>query len=351
MQGLPMANSRAANIARKLQKLKNPWRIACYASAQAAFFLKTLRVPLPPPRIDLEPNNTCNLRCRHCQVTHWSKKAVHLDLPGFTGILAQLPGLLSIKLQGMGEPLLNRDLVAMLREGERRGISMQFISNGTVLDPATAQRLLELERSHICFSLDGASAQTFESIRTGASFEKVLANIRELTRRRGGRSYPLISVTTVVTGTNLHEVPPLVRLAKELGVDGINLQTALTNWGKPELDQYNDSIRVTPGSPEAEELFLEAGRIAAEIGIELNVWREDFYSREHKCPWPWKRAFVAANGDVVPCCILADSDTINMGNLFKKSFAEIWNSREYRDFRQRIRSHRLPDFCKNCYRE
>lgn len=346
-----MAPSRLAGLARKLQKLKNPWRIACFAAAEAAFRLKSSRVPLPPPRIDIEPNNTCNLRCRHCQVTHWSKPAAHLDLAGFQRMLAQLPGLLSIKLQGMGEPLLNRDLVAMLREGERRGISMQFISNGTVLDPGTAPRLLELKRSHICFSLDGATAQTFESIRTGASFDKVLANIRELTRRRGERVFPLISVTAVVTGANLHEVPALVRLAKELGVDGVNLQTALTSWGKEELEQYNQTIRVQPGSAQAEAIFREAGRIAGELGLELTVRREDFYSRRHKCPWPWQRAFVAANGDVVPCCILADSDTIKMGNLFQKSFAEIWNSREYRDFRSRIRKHQLPEFCKNCYRE
>ena len=346
-----MAPSRAAKIVRILQKLKNPWRIACYAAGQAAFSLKSSRVPLPPPRIDLEPNNTCNLRCRHCQVTHWSKPALHLDLAGFRGVLAQLPGLLSIKLQGMGEPLLNRELVQMLEEGERRGISMQFISNGTVLDPGTAERLLKLERTHICFSLDGATAETFESIRIGASFQQVLANIGELTRRRGERPYPLISVTAVVTGNNLPEVPALVRLAKELGGDGINLQTALTNWGKPELDRYNETIRVAPGSEKAEALFREAGRIAREIGIDLNIWREDFYSRKHKCPWPWKRAFVAANGDVVPCCILADSDTVKMGNLFQQSFAQIWNSREYREFRRRIRSHQLPDFCANCYRE
>lgn len=334
-----------------ITKLKEPRRVVNYFGTQLAYILKLTRVPFTPPRIDLEPNNTCNLRCRHCQVTYWSKPAVHLDMSAFTRVLSQFPGLLSIKLQGMGEPLLNRELLDMLLEGEKRGISMQFISNGTILNSTMAGQLLSLKRTHIGFSLDGATAETFESIRTGASFDKVVANIRELTRRRGNHVYPMISVTAVVTSNNLHEIPALIRLAKELGVDSINLQTSLTNWGKQDMDDYNETIRISPRSSQVNEVFQEAERIAGEIHIDLHIWREDFYTKRNKCPWPWKRAFVAANGDVVPCCILADSDTIRMGNVFEQSFAEIWNSRQYRDFRHRIKTHRLPDFCKNCYQD
>ena len=346
-----MAGSNVAKISRILGKLKNPWRIASYAGVQAAFFFKSSRVPLPPPRIDLEPNNTCNLRCRHCQVTHWAKPAAHLNLPAFTRILSQFPGLLSIKLQGMGEPFLNRELVEMLQEGERRGISMQIISNGTIFNPATAGNLLALTKTHICFSLDGATAETFEAIRIGASFSKVVSNIREFVRMRGSRPYPMISVTTVVTSTNLHEIPALVRLCKELGVDSLSLQTALTNWGKQNLGDYNETIRVSPESEQVDAIFQESRRIARENHFELKIWNEDYYTKKNKCPWPWKRAFVAANGDVVPCCILADADIIKMGNVFEQNFAEIWNSPIYRDFRERIRSHRLHEFCKNCYRD
>lgn len=58
---------------------------------------------------------------------------------------------------------------------------------------------------------------------------------------------------------------------------------------------------------------------------------------------------VAADGDVVPCCVIAESDVIRMGNLFEEDFSVIWNSEAYRRFRHRIRTHDLHDFCKNCY--
>lgn len=332
-----------------ITKLKEPKRVAHFLGTHLAYLLKLNRVPFTPPRIDLEPNNTCNLRCRHCQVTYWSKPAVHMDMPAFNRVLSQFSGLLSIKLQGMGEPLLNRELVAMLREGERRGISMEFFTNGTVLSHEHTVQLLKLNKTRIIISVDGATAETFESIRVGSSFEKVIGNVRELVKSRGNSRYPEVSLATVITGRNLHEVPAIVRLAGELRVDHLTLQTSLTDWGKKEINDYNKSIRVKLESGDMTDILNEARRVAAELNVDLRIYTQDYYSRKNKCYWPWKRAFIAANGDVVPCCIIADADTMKMGNVFEQSFAEIWNSPKYRELRRRIRNHELYDFCKKCY--
>jgi len=332
-----------------ITRLKEPRRVASYIGTHLAYLLKLNRVPCTPPRIDLEPNNTCNLRCHHCQVTHWSKPAAHMDMPAFNRVLSQFPGLISIKLQGMGEPLLNRELVNMLREGERRGIGMEFFSNGTVLSHEHRDQLLTLDNTRIIISVDGATAETFESIRVGSSFEKVVENVRQLVKSRGSRRYPAVSLATVITGRNLQEVPAIVRLAAELRVDHLTLQTSLTDWGKKEINDYNESIRVRLESGEMTAILNEARRVAAELNVDLRIFTQDYYSRKNKCPWPWKRAFIAANGDVVPCCIIADADTMKMGNVFEESFSEIWNSGKYRELRRRIRKHELYDFCKNCY--
>jgi radical SAM protein with 4Fe4S-binding SPASM domain len=332
-----------------ITKLKEPRRVANYFGTQIGYLLKLSKVPFTPPRIDLEPNNTCNLRCRHCQVTYWSKPAVHLDMPAFKRVLGQFPGLLSIKLQGMGEPLLNRELVAMLREGERRGISMEFFTNGTVLSHEHKAQLLALNRTRIVISVDGATAETFESIRVGSSFEKVIGNVRELMESRGNRRYPEVSLSTVITGRNLHEVPAIVKLAGQLKVDYLSLQTSLTDWGKEEINEYNKSIRVRLESGVMTDILNEARRVAAEFNVDLRIYTQDYYSRKNKCTWPWKRVFIAANGDVVPCCIIADADTMKMGNVFEQSFAEIWNSPKYRELRRRIKNHELYEFCKKCY--
>lgn len=344
--------SSIANRVRKLFfYLKEPRKVLQHLGAQGAYALKLTRTPVLPPCIDIEPNNTCNLRCRHCQVTYWKKLSFYLDEKGFCKILDQLPSLRSVKLQGMGEPLLNRQLPEMLRAGAERKMSMSFVTNGTVFTDSLAAQLQEITRLSIYFSVDGATAQTHESIRIGSNFDSIVKNIRDLTERRGAAGNPFIAITTVVTSQNLHEIPQLVLLAGELGVDSLSLQTTLTSWGKEEVNGHNRDISIPEKSEQLDKTLAEARIAAAANGVNLQVQYGDRYSRHRKCPWPWTRAFIAANGDVVPCCILADSDTIKMGNVFEESFATIWNSRGYQELRERIRKNDLYEFCKGCYGE
>lgn len=332
-----------------LSKLINPPKVMNYLGIRAAALLKPAYVPFMPSRIDIEPNNTCNLKCRHCQVTHWSKQTASLDALSFRKILDQFPHLTSAKLQGMGEPLLNGQLVQMLGEGERRGISMFFSSNGTVFTEDLGEQLALLKNTHICFSIDGATAETFEKIRMGSSFERVTKNVERLLQLRGARRDPVISAWTVVNSHNVRELPEIVRLAGNLGLDFITLQTSLTNWGQKEMTRHTDSTRVPVRSGELISALEGARHVARTDRIDLKIHSGDSYSRKKKCPWPWTSAFIAANGDVVPCCILANSDVVKMGNVLENDFSIIWNSEEYQDFRKRIRNHDLPEFCRNCY--
>jgi pyrroloquinoline quinone biosynthesis protein E len=344
----------AVNVTRLrkiISKMRHPARVVNYLGGHAACRLKLIRVPFLPPRIDLEPNNTCNLKCRHCQVTHWSKKPVYLDEKGFARVLDQLPHLVSVKLQGMGEPFLNKKLFAMLREGDKRGIAMQVISNGTLLNEAAIEKMLNLKNFHVCFSIDGATAKVHEKMRPGSNLQRILTGIRALTSRRGASARPVITATTVLTAENVHEIPEIVKLADSLGIDTLVIQTALTVWGKDDVAGYNESIRVSTQNGEVAKILQEAQALAKDLRLEVKVSHDDYYSRKNKCPWPWTRAFIAANGDVVPCCVIADSDVIKMGNIYEQSFAEIWNSPKYRELRRRIKEHRLYDFCKNCYHD
>ena len=346
--------TRQLNIARVMHllgRLAQPRCVASYFGVALAKYFHLLTVPVTPPRIDIEPINTCNLRCSHCQVPYWTKPVARLDADRFRLILDQLPGLLSIKLQGMGEPFLNRHLPELLRQSTVRHISVQVISNGTVLTDELVNQLLKLNRTHICFSVDGAIATTFESIRIGADYARVVGGIRELVRRRGSASSPQVSLATVVTQRNLAELSQMVELAHSLRVDSLFFQLVLTDWGKDTLANHNQGLRVDFEGPTTRDAVAKAMATAERLGVKLTVQQDDRYSRSNRCPWPWTRAFIAANGDVVPCCILADSDTIKMGNVFEQNFAEIWNSAAYREFRRRIRDHQLYDFCRGCYGE
>ena len=298
-----------------------------------------------PLTLDIEPNNYCNFSCDHCQVTHWSKPKTNLDLEGLTRILNQFPGLHQIKLQGMGEPLLNKALLPMLALAERRGIKTVSFSNGSVMSERVLNGLLDTKTS-ITFSIDGATADVFERIRVGSSFDQVVANIGKLSSRREGHP-KLLRAYAVVTKHNVMELPAIVRLVAGLKLDSLAFQLSLNSWGKEEMENLIAPQRAYDLDVTGKQVAL-AKMEAERLGLPLTI-AEDRFSRKKKCRWAWTSAYIASNGDVVPCCVLADSDTAKLGNLFEEDFSKIWNGSRYRELRRQIRDHDLPEYCKNCY--
>ena len=327
----------------------SPGKVYHTIGGRVAKRLGLRNTPFLPTSVDLEPIDTCNFACDHCQVTHWERLTTRLTMERFTSILRQLPALRQIKLQGMGEPLLNRHLIDMLEEGEREGIDMSIVSNGSIYTENIASRLSSLRETTITISMDGATAETFESIRVNGNFEKVVNNVADMVRRRGNNIWPRIELRCVATQRNAHELPDLVRLAKRLGVDKLTITTLLTDWGKEEMEGAIAPIDISGESSKTDRLIRESRKVADEIGMRLSVERGQRYSEANRCPWPWTSSYIAANGDVVPCCQIADSSVVKMGNVFDEPFANIWNNDKYRELRRRIAGNDIPNYCRTCY--
>ncbi len=309
------------------------------------------RTPFLPTSADVEPIDTCNFACDHCQVTHWTRMTTRLTAERFTTILRQMPMLRQIKLQGMGEPLLNRHLIEMLEEAESGGgkRSVSIVTNGSIYTKSIASRLNSLRGTTIIISMDGATAETFEAIRVNGNFQKVVDNVADMVRRRGRSVWPGIELQSVVTLRNAHELPDLVRLAKRLGVDKLTATTLLTDWGKEEMEGNIGPIDISRQSPQTDRFIRESRTVAAEIGMSLSIEHGQRYSKANRCPWPWTASYIAANGDVVPCCQIADSSVVKMGSVFDEPFANIWNNDKYRQLRRRIAGNDIPDYCRSCY--
>ncbi len=313
-----------------------PWRL-----------FKRETVPFLPATVDIEPINACNFACDHCQVTHWQRETTRLSPERLSGMLRQFRRLRYVKLQGMGEPLLNRRLVEMLEDCERQGIKATVVTNGSVHTDAIAKRLARLRRTVILFSVDGATAETFEAVRVNGKFDAVVAHIDALVRLRGNRPWPRIEINTVATARNLHELPDIVRLAKRLGVDRLTISTTLTDWGEPAMRRLIAPIDVSRASAAVDDVLRMVDEAAGRFRVHVSHGVR--YSPSNRCPWPWSGAFVAADGDVVPCCVVGNSEVAKMGNLHEEPMREIWNNRHYQSLRRRIANDDVPDYCRTCY--
>jgi len=95
---------------------------------KVSYILRLNHVSALPSTLDIEPNNWCNFKCDHCQVTHWDKPKSELTIDNFIKIIQQFPNLFLVKVQGMGEPFLNKSTIGMLETLDARGIQGTTIS-------------------------------------------------------------------------------------------------------------------------------------------------------------------------------------------------------------------------------
>jgi radical SAM protein with 4Fe4S-binding SPASM domain len=328
-----------------------------------------LRPPLPR-RLQIEVTGACNLRCRMCLVRYRPKLGrVEGAFPfaRFVALLDELPDLEQVTLQGLGEPLLHPDLVAMVAESKRRGLRVGFNTNGTLLTEAKAEALVAAGTDWVHVSMDGATAATFEHIRDGARFGPVLRNLRRLVaaRARHGGATPSIQLNAVLMRSNVGELDDLVRLAADVGVDRLWLQALSHDFSDTgEGDEAYVEIRSfarqeavwAGGGRSPDHATARARRLADRLGVALRL-PEDGPPDELAagtgtglpCDWPWTSAYVTHEGKVQPCCMVMGDDRVVLGDVDDPGgLAAVWHGAAYRRFRRRLASDRPPAVCRGC---
>lgn len=321
-------------------------------------------------RLQVEVTGACNLRCQMCLVRYrppLDRRTASFPTERFVELLDELPDLEQVTLQGLGEPLLHPGLVDMVRAAKARGLRVGFNTNGTILTEDKANALLDAGVDWLHVSVDGATAETFERIRDGARFDKVIRNLRRLVelRRRRGVGIPTIQLNAVLMRSNLHELPDLVRLAADIGVDRLWLQALSHDFSdtadSPDAEAYVDIRRFAEseavwadeaGSPAEAEALAEAARLARELDLDFRFPDDgsppEPESPELPCDWPWDGAYVTHQGKVQPCCMVMGEDRAVLGDLTHDSFDTIWKGPEYESFRAQLLSDQPPAICRGC---
>ena len=103
-----------------------------------------------------------------------------------------------------------------------------------------------------------------------------------------------------------------------------------------------------------EELMLKAQEKGNRLGIKV-AWNRNIGEKENisHCT-EWTMPFIFVDGTVVPCCVGNEANQRNfqrktaMGNIFEKSFNEIWYGEKYKKLRDDIHKGNVPPACANC---
>jgi pyrroloquinoline quinone biosynthesis protein E len=306
-----------------------------------------------PIKLDIENVSRCNFRCTMCVVSDWpkGKRGEDMELEDFKRLIDEQYGLVEIKLQGIGEPTLQGDdFFEMIRYARARHIWVRTTTNASLLHAKdNYKKLVDSDVNEIQISIDGADRATFESIRRGSRFEKVIENCKLINAYCREKGVTRTKMWTVAQRGNQHQLEDLVRLAHEAGFTNQVFSLELTNWGLAEWDVRNGQVNVEDSLDHDRLLALaEQGK---QLGNKVWFWNitEKFStsSPDKLCPWPFERAFVSSDSRTVPCCIIGNPDAYELGR--GKGFLETWNSDEYVAFRQAHLDGNLPKICEFCY--
>ncbi len=323
-------------------------------------------VPLPR-EVYLETTNRCNELCDQCPRTHLKREPDRdLALEEVVRITDQLPALERVVLHGLGEPMLNAELPAIVGHLRKRGAYVLFNSNATALSERMGRALIEADLNELRVSLDGATAGTYARVRgvSEKTLPKILRNLSQFTQlqRELGVERPRLSFWFTAMRENLPELPRLVDLALETGVREIYVQR-LIYFGEGLAREEQALFK--RAQAEELEIIRETEQRCQEHGLAFRATGAttpiEYLGRKVdevvRRPWspcqrPRKLAYITATGNVFSCCFApfhpGPASTRVLGNVFEQPFAEIWNGPRYQSFRAAFDSDEPWDQCAGC---
>ena len=310
---------------------------AVYEGRRRGRFTPTLAPPLPT-HIQLESTVRCNLHCITCtrdQVIG-SYRKMDMSLDEIDHVLALFPDLQSIKFQGLGEPLLTKNLEAMLERFAARGLRLSTISNGTIFHLERYRRLLLEYFRSVYISIDSTSPELFARLRVGADLDHVLGGLETLRVERDRQKKRLsVGINFVVSHENVHEVPALYDLVVAHGVDFVSVP-CVENWTIPgEAGHAAMAAYVEKARRAVDEIHAAVGALKRRLRRRgVLVGFSGFAPRLGRCAWPFSSLFVSVEGLVTPCCIRMHREHA-VGNLFDVDDLDaIWHGGAYQALRQ-----------------
>lgn len=303
-----------------------------------------------PQFIEVEVSTRCPFKCVMCEHTYWREKSQDMTLNQLKSIVEQFPHLTWIGLTGIGESFSNPQFLKMMEYVKGKNLYLELYDNFFLINKIYAKALIKNGIDRMIVSIDAATTKTYEKIRVGANFNKVLSNIKNLQKlkKKYASHYPEIVFHFIISRYNLGEVLPFISLVGK--IMGKEKTSILFTGVLHEFPEIKDLLVEIP-----EELVKKASEKAKKLGIRV-TWNRNVPEEKDpitKCN-EWLMPFIFVDGTIVPCCASNEANKrdyqrlTSMENIFEKPFREIWNGPKYKALRQMIKEDKTPPACKYC---
>ncbi len=327
--------------------------------------IRSGRATRGPSHAELDITDRCNVACYFCnQQDVRTKQQISFDhLAALIDELAQA-GVRSVRLSGGGDPLAHRDAGRVLDHLQARGVVVDNLTtNGALLGPDIARRLVDHRAREVVFSVNAADAEDYARMMQvkPTVFDRVVENVARLAGLRAGGAHPAVVVQFLLDRRNVGDLPRMYDLGRSLGADRVAVALVLDIPG----EHFDRGVLLGPSDADALRPLLEevlrrdrdAGllqmffpvpawnamveEIRREIGAlpppALFPTAPSFREQNGQCFFGWYTATIRGNGDLYPCCLLMFPDYKPLGNALDGRFADHWNGPAFRRLREEQR--------------
>lgn len=264
-----------------------------------------------PNTVRIETTNDCNGKCTICPHSMMERAIKPMDDNLFIQIIDECAqnNCKEIHMHNFGEPLLDQSLENKVQYAKKKGIGkVKIFSNGSLMTPKRAIRLMDSGLDEIKISFDGATKEEFERIRFPLNFETIVKNIKELVRIRNSKKSNLKIYITCCSTSNKTGTMTLLKNM----VDGFSFDK-VHNWSDKHYTSTESKIR-------------------------------------KPCSRVWRTFTILSNGDVSLCCLDYDGKII-LGTINNDtSISDIWRGSYYEMIRNLHKNAQQNEIsiCNNC---
>lgn len=317
--------------------------LKCYSNYALSRF-GLVRFTHMPVFVSVEPAAICQLHCPECPVGQGHQQTEGNEVGGkfmSRGVWARTlreiaPFAHTVQFYFQGEPLLNKDLPAMIAEAHEAGLYTIVSTNAQALTPQMAEALVHAGLDRIIISMDGLTQETYGAYRVGGSLEKTKAAIQYLKKAVGDRQSvfrypkrPVIEIQCLRLRSNEQEWKAFQKQYKTLGADRMVFKTA-------QLYHYSDGHPLMPSEPRYSRYIQ---------GRDGRFHRKPLRGG---CMRVWSGAVITTTGDVLPCCY-DKSHAHSYGNIMDAPLKELYVNAKAMAFRQAAAQEK-PLICQECWR-
>ncbi|GAC1347548.1 MAG: pyrroloquinoline quinone biosynthesis protein PqqE [Acetobacteraceae bacterium] len=300
--------------------------------------------PAPPLALLAELTHRCPLQCPYCaNPLQLERASAELDAATWMRVLdeAAALGVLQVHFSG-GEPLVRRDLPALVGHAAMRGLYSNLITSGVTLDRTSLGVLADAGLDHVQLSFQDAESATADRIGGLRGGHARKLEVADLITAAG---LPL-TANFVVHRQNLERLGDMLALGERLGASRIEIaHVQYYGWALANRDALMPSLEQL----EAATATVEAARAALRGRITIDYVVPDYYAARPKaCMGGWAQRLIniTPSGVALPCHAAETLPGFQFPSVRDHSLGAIW--RDDPGFNRFRGTAWMPEPCQSC---